>query len=95
MIEDAKEYKFDLIFTKSVSIFARNKLTALQYAIELKSLRIYVYFETQKTSNKDKKTKIFLTLYFTMVQGKTKAVSDNIKLDIISRMKQGVVFKYI
>lgn len=38
MIEDSREYKYDLIFTKSVSIFARNKLTALQYAIELKSL---------------------------------------------------------
>lgn len=56
MIEDAREYKFDLIFTKSVSRFARNTLTALQYARELKSLGIYVYFETQKTSNEDEKT---------------------------------------
>lgn len=57
MIEDASEYKFDLIFTKSVSRFAKNTLTALQYVRELNSLGIYVYFETQKNSNENEKLK--------------------------------------
>ena len=92
MIEDAREHKFDLILTKSVSRFARNTLTVLQYTRELKSLGIYVYFETQKMSTEDEKTETFLTLHSAMAQDEAKAVSDNVKWNIRSRMKQGVVF---
>ena len=92
MIDDARAHKFDLIITKSVSRFARNTLTVLQYTRELKSLGIYVYFETQKMSTEDEKTETFLTLHSAMVQDEAKAVSDNVKWNIRSRMKQGVIF---
>lgn len=39
MIENAITHKFDLIITKSVSRFARNTLTILQYTRELKKSR--------------------------------------------------------
>ena len=92
MIDDARAHKFDLIITKSVSRFARNTLTVLQYTRELKSLGIYVYFETQKMSTEDEKTETFLTLHSAMAQDEAKAVSDNVKWNIRSRMKQGVIF---
>lgn len=92
MIEDARAHKFDLIITKSVSRFAKNTLTILQYARELKSLGIYVYFKTQKMSTEDEKTETFLTLHSAMAQDEAKAVSDNVKWNIRSRMKQGAIF---
>jgi len=92
MIDDARAHKFDLIITKSVSRFARNTLTVLQYTRELKSLGIYVYFETQKMSTEDEKTETFLTLHSAMAQDEAKAVSDNVKWNIRFRMKQGVIF---
>lgn len=39
-----------------------------------------------------KKTETFLTLHSAMAQDEAKAVSDNVKWNIRSRMKQGVIF---
>ena len=45
LIEDCKAGKIDMIFTKSISRFARNTLDCLKYIRLLKEINIPVYFE--------------------------------------------------
>lgn len=47
MIEDCKLGKIDMIFTKSISRFARNTLDCLQYIRLLKEINIPVFFEKE------------------------------------------------
>lgn len=44
MMKDAKAGKFDLIITREVSRFARNKVYTLQKTRELKKIGVKVYF---------------------------------------------------
>ena len=48
MIQDCRKGKIDIIFTKSISRFARNSLDFLTTIRELKALGVDVYFETEK-----------------------------------------------
>lgn len=45
MIEDCQAGKIDMIFTKSISRFARNTLDCLKYIRLLKEINIPVFFE--------------------------------------------------
>lgn len=47
MLSDAREGKLDLIITKSISRFARNTVTVLKVARELKNLGVGIFFEEQ------------------------------------------------
>ena len=46
--EDAEDRKFDLIITKSIFRFARNKIDCLETVRKLKSLGIGIVFEKSK-----------------------------------------------
>lgn len=50
MIEDCKQGKIDMIFTKSISRFARNTVDCLNYIRELKGMNIPVFFEKENIS---------------------------------------------
>src|SRR5574344_1600465 len=45
MLEDARTGKLDMIYTKSISRFARNTITVLKYARELKEYGVGIFFE--------------------------------------------------
>ena len=47
MMEDARAGKIDLIITKSISRFARNTVTVLKSARELKGMGVGIFFELQ------------------------------------------------
>lgn len=45
MVEDAKKGQIDIIFSKSISRFARNVIDTLTVTRELKAHNVYVYFQ--------------------------------------------------
>ena len=51
MMQDAREHKFDKIYTKSVSRFARNTTQLLEAVRELRDLGIEVVFEKEYIQN--------------------------------------------
>ena len=59
MIADCKQGKIDMIFTKSISRFARNTVDCLNYIRELKSMNIPVFFEKESINTMDAKEKYF------------------------------------
>ncbi len=53
MIEDCKKGKIDMIFTKSISRFARNTVDCLNYIRMLKEINIPVFFEKESINTMD------------------------------------------
>ena len=62
MIEDCKQGEIDMIFTKSISRFARNTLDCLNYIRILKGMNIPVYFEKESINTMDTRGEVLLTI---------------------------------
>ncbi len=68
MIEDCKQGKIDMIFTKSISRFARNTLDCLQYIRLLKEINIPVFFEKESINTMDAKGEVLITIMASLAQ---------------------------
>ena len=90
MMKGAREHKFDLLITKSVSRFARNTLTTVQSIRELKSLGVFVKFETEGVSTDDPSSEMMLTILSSMAQEEARHTSMNVNWNVQARMKNGV-----
>ena len=66
MIEDAQAGKIDLIVTREVSRFSRNKAEALKYAQELETIGVEIYFIAQEiwTFTEHGKQGLYFLSYF-------------------------------
>lgn len=90
MIADAKQNKFDIIFTKEVSRFARNTLDTLKYTRELKKFGIGVYFETDNIYTLDNDGELRLTLMATLAQEESRKISMRTKFGLRQSAKNGI-----
>lgn len=90
MIDDCRAGKIDLIITKSISRFARNTLTLLDVARELKSLNCDIYFEEQNIHTLSEEGELMLTLLASFAQEESRSVSDNMKWRIRNNFKNGI-----
>lgn len=89
MIEDCRAGKIDYLLAKSISRWARNTLDALTYIRELKDLRIPIYFEKEKINTMDQNNEMLLTILSSFAQQESQSISENTKLGIWYRMKEG------
>ena len=89
MIEDAKAGKLDLIYTKSISRFARNTLTVLKYARELKECGVGIYFEEQRISTMTGEGELMLTVLASFAQEESRSISENNKWAVQKKFKRG------
>jgi site-specific DNA recombinase len=92
MIEDAKNKRFDLIFTKEVSRFARNTIDTLQYTRKLKEYGVGVYFESDNIFTLDNDGELRLTIMSSLAQEESRKISTRVKWGSSRAMKNGVVF---
>ena len=86
MMRDARAHKFDVLFVKSISRFARNTVTTLTAIRELKSLGIEVRFEKENLSSKDPSINLMLSIMASMAESESISISENVNL--------GLKFKY-
>ena len=91
MIEDCKQGKIDMIFTKSISRFARNTLDCLQYIRLLKEINIPVFFEKESINTMDAKGEVLITIMASLAQQESESLSKNTKMGIQYRFQQGKV----
>lgn len=68
MIRDARNKKFDMILTKSVSRFARNTVDTLKFIRILKSKNIAVFFEEESINTLDYQGELLLTILGSLAQ---------------------------
>ena len=81
----------DMVITKSISRFARNTLDCLKYIRQLKEQSIPVYFEKETINSMDSKGEVMLTIIASLAQQESRSLSQNVKLGLRYRYKQGKI----
>lgn len=89
LIDDARQHKFDIVYTKSVSRLARNTEDLLQTVRELRELGIKVLFEKEGIDTFNPTAETMLTLAASVAENELKIYSDNMRWSIRHRYKQG------
>lgn len=89
MMEDARNGKFDTIYTKSVSRFARNTVQLLNAVRELRDLGVEVIFEKENISTMKSTSELFLTIAATVAENDLKVDSERQKWSIRRRCENG------
>ena len=79
LLQDCKKGKVDLIFTKSVSRFARNTVDFLNAIRQLRSWGVDVYFESERILLSKERTDITMSIYAAFMQDESIQKSNSIK----------------
>ena len=91
MIEEAKQKKFNLIITKSVSRFARNTIDSIKYTDLLKKYNIGVFFLNDNINTFYSDSEFRLTLMASIAQDELRKLSESIKFGLNQSIKRGIV----
>lgn len=86
---NAREHKFDKIYTKSVSRFARNTTQLLEAVRELRDLGIEVVFENENIHTFQPTSEIFLTIAATIAENDLEVDSARQRWSIQHRCENG------
>lgn len=89
MIEECRKGNIDEIYTKSVSRFARNYSECLEYARELKALRICIHFEKEEFTTFDENIEIYFGVIAILAQEESNSISQALNWTIKERRKHG------
>ena len=91
MVADGLSGRFDVVYTKSVSRFARNTVDTLTVVREFKKKGIEIFFEEQAISTLDGKGELFLSILSAISQEESRNISDNVAWGARKRMADGKV----
>jgi len=91
MIEKAKAGKIDLIYTKSISRFARNTLMLLKTVRELKSIGVGIIFEEQNINTLNAEGELMLSVLAGIAEEERRSVRTDIQWSIQRRYQRGEV----
>ncbi len=89
MLADCRDGKIDMIITKSVTRMARNTLTLLSTARELKELGVDIFFEKENIHTMSSDGELMLTLLASFAQEESRSASENQKWRIRKMFEQG------
>lgn len=89
MMQDARDGKFNIIYTKSVSRFARNTVHLLEAVRELRDLGIEVVFEKEQISTMQPTIELFLTIAATIAENDLQVDSERQKWSVQRRYENG------
>lgn len=87
MIEDAKAGKFDIIFVKSFSRYARSTIDGLKTCEELREIGVGVYFEDYNICSISEDKDFELALFFSLAQKESQTKSYNVKWGLRRRQE--------
>lgn len=91
MINDARQHKFDLILTKTVSRFARNTIDSIKYTCLLLEHNIGVYFINDNINTFYPDSEFRLTLMASIAQDELRKLSESVKFGLNQSIKRGIV----
>ena len=91
MIEKAKVGEIDLIITKSISRFARNTVTVLKVARELKEQGVGIFFEEQNINTLSGDGEMMLAVLASFAQEESRSISENNKWTIRKKFERGEI----
>lgn len=91
LLKDAEDKKFDVVYTKSVSRFARNTTELLESIRHLRELGIKVIFEKENIDTFNPSAEVFLTIAAAVAENDLRVYSDNQKWSVRQRFKKGQI----
>lgn len=89
MIELCRKKKIDMIITKSIQRFARNKLDSMRYVNELRQLGIAVYFDKEHINSLNEKDDIAFSLFASIAEEESRDTSTNIRWSMKRKFEKG------
>lgn len=89
MIRDCHKGKIDIIFTKSVSRFARNTVDFITVVRDLKARGIDVYFENERILLSNERSELIMTFFAAHMQAESESRSSSIKWSLKAGFKDG------
>ncbi|MEY8354931.1 recombinase family protein [Lachnospiraceae bacterium 54-53] len=91
MLRKARAGAIDLIITKSISRFARNTVTVLKVARELKELGVGIFFEEQNINTLSGDGEMMLAVLSSFAQEESRSMSENNKWTIRKKFERGEI----
>ena len=79
LLDDCRAGRVTIVYTKSISRFARNTVDVLTIVRELKKMNVPVYFENEQLYSFDKEAELAISLHGAIAQGESENKSENIK----------------
>lgn len=89
LLKDCRAKKIDMVITKSITRFARNTVTLLETARELKLLGIDTFFEKENIHTLSADGEFMLTLLASFAQEESRSASENQKWRIKRMFEDG------
>ncbi len=90
LLGDCRAGKIDMVITKSITRLARNTVTLLETARELKALNIDIYFEKENIHTMSTDGELMLTLLASFAQEESRSASENVKWRIRKNFEKGI-----
>lgn len=90
LLSDCRAGEIDMVITKSITRLARNTVTLLETARELKSLEIDIYFEKEDIHTLSSDGELMLTLLASFAQEESRSASENVKWRIRKNFERGI-----
>lgn len=90
LLSDCRAGKIDMVMAKSITRLARNTVTLLETARELKSLDIDIYFEKEHIHTLSSDGELMLTLLASFAQEESRSASENVKWRIRKNFEKGI-----
>lgn len=95
MLEACRAGKIDVIFTKSVQRFARNKVELLKTVHELRDMGVAIIFEKENINTLNPDCELFLTIAAAIAEDDLTRYSQNVTWTIRDRCMRGeVIYSY-
>ncbi len=91
LLEDAKNHKFDIVYTKSVSRLGRNTTELLEVVRTLRDLGIKVIFEKENIDTFDPSAEVFLTIAAAVAENDLNIYSENQRWAVKKRFQNGFI----
>lgn len=90
LLKDCEDGKIDMIFTKSISRFARNMSECIATIRRLKELGVAIYFERENLDTGSQSNELLLGILATIAQEESESISQNMKWARRKRYEQGM-----
>ncbi|MGN9107025.1 recombinase family protein [Oliverpabstia intestinalis] len=95
LLDDCRAGRVTLVYTKSISRFARNTVDVLTIVRELKKMNVPVYFENEQLYSFDKEAELAISLHGAIAQGESENKSENIKWSLVINDPEAEVIRQI
>lgn len=82
LLQECRDHKIDVIYTKSISRFGRDVLELLKTFRELKQLGVDIFFDREFVWLHQDEAKLMITIYCAFAQSESRSISQNIQWGI-------------